>query len=448
MAAQTEKLAAGQTRMVSSTMAATAALKEMEGGFPIRSAARFLSTIEGIGPALQAAFPVLGAIAMAGAINTIIDKVRDWARAHDPVVQAQKESLDILKRITREYESAKEKAHQLRLEQIEITGGPDARRRAESFELGQSASGQQQHNIERLQNLQRVLQRVTGSGFIANVPSVAIGGVPMPGIVGTALTEAEASALRAAGAEGGGDNPFKKVRTGDRLDQSQIDAARTLLTKGIIPELETARLVQRNTQTQAATDQMKADADERKKAEEKARKALEEFTRHVEAYTKRLQAVTLKEFLTAKGNLAGMAELPGTIAGFLDEGTSVMPNIMAGAGAGLPAPPPGYISPREQLRLARTSGSFMMRQARGGSPNDIYQARLEAAELIYQAELGNAKTEMDRLDAEASKRQAIFEAEMERLDKIEEMINRQKEEFERNLQGLVHAAALEASGVG
>jgi hypothetical protein len=169
MAAQTEKLAAGQTTMASSTMAATTALKELESGFPIRSAARFLSTIEGIGPALQLAFPVLGAIAMAGAVNTIIDKVRDWARAHDPVVKAQNESLDILKRITREYESAKDKAKELRLEQIEITGGPDARRRAESFELGESASGVQQRNIQRLQNLQRVLQQV--SGFAPNVAS-------------------------------------------------------------------------------------------------------------------------------------------------------------------------------------------------------------------------------------------------------------------------------------
>src|SRR5215831_9067336 len=88
----------------------------------------------------------------------------------------------------------------------------------------------------------------------------------------------------------------------------------------------------------------------------------------------------------------------------------------------------------------------MMRQARGGSPNDIYSARLEAAELIYQAELRIAKTEMDRLDADANKKQAIYEAEMERLDKIEEMINRQKEEFEQNVQGLVHAAR--TGGIG
>jgi hypothetical protein len=290
-----------------------------------------------------------------------------------------------------------------------------------------------------------VLQQVSGSTPRATITAAAPGAAGV-GEFGTRLTEAQASALRAAGAEGGGDNPFADVQGGQRLSQKQIDAARILLTKGITPELETARLVQRNTQTQAATDQMKADADERKKAEEKARKALEEFTRHVEAYTKRLQAVTLKEFLTAKANAVGMSELPGTITSLLDEGTNVMPNIMAGAGAALPSPPPGYISPHEQLRMARTSGAFMMRQARGGSPNDIYQARLEAAELIYQAELRIAKTEMDRLDAEANKRQAIYEAEMERLDKIEEMINRQKEQFENNVQGLIHAAR--TGGIG
>lgn len=61
--------------------AASGALRLLEGNFQnnIRAAERFLSTTLGLGPVLQAAFPVVGAIAMAGILVEIGSKISDFA---------------------------------------------------------------------------------------------------------------------------------------------------------------------------------------------------------------------------------------------------------------------------------------------------------------------------------------------------------------------------------
>ena len=68
----------GQT--VSSMQASSAAIRVVEGNMTnnIRAAERFLSTIPGVGRALQAAFPVVGAIAFAGVAAELTKRIAEF----------------------------------------------------------------------------------------------------------------------------------------------------------------------------------------------------------------------------------------------------------------------------------------------------------------------------------------------------------------------------------
>lgn len=65
-----DAVGAGAAHMVPQFSAASGALRELQGNFDhnIRAAERFLSTTLGLGPILQAAFPLVGALAFAGVI--------------------------------------------------------------------------------------------------------------------------------------------------------------------------------------------------------------------------------------------------------------------------------------------------------------------------------------------------------------------------------------------
>lgn len=67
---------------VSSMSAASGALRELEGNFThnIRAAERFLGTTLGLGPILQKAFPVVGALAFAGVVVELGTKVYEFVK--------------------------------------------------------------------------------------------------------------------------------------------------------------------------------------------------------------------------------------------------------------------------------------------------------------------------------------------------------------------------------
>jgi hypothetical protein len=73
---------------VSQMQAASAAIRVLEGGMTgnIRAAERFISTIPGVGKALQAAFPLVGGIALAGVFVKIADEA---AKAIQKVQQSE-----------------------------------------------------------------------------------------------------------------------------------------------------------------------------------------------------------------------------------------------------------------------------------------------------------------------------------------------------------------------
>src|ERR1700733_1380733 len=75
---------------VSSMQASSAAIRVLEGGMTgnIRAAERFISLIPGVGKALQAAFPMVGAIALAGVFVKIGEEA---AKAIQKVEKAEQE---------------------------------------------------------------------------------------------------------------------------------------------------------------------------------------------------------------------------------------------------------------------------------------------------------------------------------------------------------------------
>lgn len=80
-------------------IASSAALSTLEGKFGsnTRAAGRFLSTTLGLGPALQAAFPIFGAVALIGVLGVMvaaIDKV--VTHAHNLTLQAQQDAITLL----------------------------------------------------------------------------------------------------------------------------------------------------------------------------------------------------------------------------------------------------------------------------------------------------------------------------------------------------------------
>src|SRR5581483_5453831 len=71
-----QRLTGGLNHSVTSVQATSAALRVLEGNMQnnLRAAERFLANTLGLGEALKAAFPVVGAVALGGVMSELIDK--------------------------------------------------------------------------------------------------------------------------------------------------------------------------------------------------------------------------------------------------------------------------------------------------------------------------------------------------------------------------------------
>ncbi len=75
-----QALADGLGHATPQIAAASGAVRELEGNLPIRAVERFLTTTLGLGPALAAAFPLVGAIAFGGVILEGVNKLRELGK--------------------------------------------------------------------------------------------------------------------------------------------------------------------------------------------------------------------------------------------------------------------------------------------------------------------------------------------------------------------------------
>jgi len=100
---------------------------------------------------MAAVFPIFGAIALVGVLDTILEKTGLLPKRWDEVAEAQKSSLDMLQKSSKEYDQHIAKLKQIHLEQYELTHGKDARRALEASELQFKAGTVDQQTITRLE---------------------------------------------------------------------------------------------------------------------------------------------------------------------------------------------------------------------------------------------------------------------------------------------------------
>jgi hypothetical protein len=81
MDAANAKIGQFGTAATGNSRAAGAELKALEGKFPIRAAAAFLASIQGLGPVVKAGFPVVGAIALGGVLVDTTEKIYKFFKA-------------------------------------------------------------------------------------------------------------------------------------------------------------------------------------------------------------------------------------------------------------------------------------------------------------------------------------------------------------------------------
>ena len=101
-----DEISSSSRHAVSEIQATSGALRTFEGTGGIRAAERFLTTIPGLGAALQVAFPVIGAIALGEAIDRVAEKyinlkqrVEDAAKAQEAADKALEADLGTIERV-------------------------------------------------------------------------------------------------------------------------------------------------------------------------------------------------------------------------------------------------------------------------------------------------------------------------------------------------------------
>lgn len=146
LSAATTKTAAAQDRMndatrrsITDVQAASAAIRGFEGNLPIRAVEQFAVKMLGLGPALQAIFPVIGAVAFVGVLERMVSKLGELYNAWNPVLRAQTQSLDLLEKSNRAFEGLVSKQNSSRLDAYERQHGQRARLLLEANEATQSA---------------------------------------------------------------------------------------------------------------------------------------------------------------------------------------------------------------------------------------------------------------------------------------------------------------------
>jgi len=119
--------------------AASAAIREFEGNLPIRAVERFLTTTLGMGDALQKIFPIVGAIAFAGALVEAGNKVYELEQKWDPIVRAEKAAKDAVEEYGKSVDSVKAKVRELADAEYTRAFGKKAGLAHQADEIGRDA---------------------------------------------------------------------------------------------------------------------------------------------------------------------------------------------------------------------------------------------------------------------------------------------------------------------
>jgi hypothetical protein len=162
-----EKLAAATAHVVPEFAAASAAVRTLDGNLSVRAAERFLTTTLQLGPALQAAFPIFGALAMVDVLEQMVGKFVDLEHSIDGVYQAQQAYIELSKQLDKEFKNEVEHAAQLTAEYNRLAHGPlfEFKEKYDNARLAAAAYGRE---IDSLTAKQAALQERIARGTTVN----------------------------------------------------------------------------------------------------------------------------------------------------------------------------------------------------------------------------------------------------------------------------------------
>jgi len=367
----TERLSGATAGATGNVRNMTAALRGLEGAMPIRSAAQFLSSIQGINTAMQFAFPVFGAIALIGVLDTIIDKVGKWADAHDPVLKAQESSLSLLKSEGEEYDKLAGKVRELNREKLKRQFGPGFVDRLDAADAARAAGHEDQDQIDKLLALQAQVNRIAGANT-STYFRPGVGMVPQslfrPGDVGLAARIAQATGKQ-------DDDKFKTglegIGEGEGITQKQSDAAKSF--HGLDAALETARKQQVKDLAEAGEKTAAGDKEDRTKAAEAQRK-LAEALRKREAQENRITEIE-KRAADEMERASGKGEGP------LGRFTASL-GVINNESSDEERQNPGFDSRIERARQTRGRAALQTFRAEQKKGDEEYDTKNPAEELV------------------------------------------------------------------
>ena len=231
------KVSLENTKLTASTLEARAAVQALNGSFGTMAAGRWLSTLEGLGPLMSAAFSVIGPLALLDVLNKV------WER-FDPLNKAEEELAATTKRLDGEYAQLGKRLERLNIEQMTAQFGKAAGMKLAAFYSDSDIAADK----ARVKDLQRQIEEAQ-SKLAGGQNSSAV-----PGAIGMFLSQRSEQAAKDKIAGLQDEQNFLKAKVGVDERQSSDDRAK-------------------------ADKELKHEADEKaKKAAEAAKQALEVTT--------------------------------------------------------------------------------------------------------------------------------------------------------------------------
>ena len=123
------RLSGAHAQLTGNVLQARAAVQALNGNLGTMAAYRWLAQFQSIGPILSGIFNIVGPLAFAGvAVKALTDVYNKW----NPVLRAEQESLDTMKKLNGEYERLLNQDNQRLFDQMEQQFGRAARLRLEA----------------------------------------------------------------------------------------------------------------------------------------------------------------------------------------------------------------------------------------------------------------------------------------------------------------------------
>jgi hypothetical protein len=481
-AASQEKLNTATRKTVTDVQAASAAIRAMEGTLSIRAVEQFTTKMLGMGPAMQALFPLVGGMAMINILERGVMKVGELYNAWNPIITAQEKSLKILQDSNREFDGLIKKADQYRLDTYERQHGRSARLGLEADEAAGDVKYQDAARIRYIQGQIQKQQSIAGSSaakFPIMGPAGAIGDISYSGpsdtqrqaaretLVGL-YAQLEEAQLRQK-VDGLREQDLRaKQHEGDDRKVSAIENQALELRKRAAEAMARAYFGG-SLEGKAAYDNVKLRIEE---ADALRRDAEQSRLSHTPSQAASIRASYTLLRTAAFGENADAIARRNQGEGFALDDVSLSSLAKRGDLAqerldsrelqslllsGGPTVPPGYRTARQDLRNVQDSERRYMSLYRvsaqlagtseGGQVSSMYGARTGFADAEYKAKIRDLTlTDIQRADALEAKNQKIFDAQMEREQSLMEIALRQKEAFQKGVVGLLSAARSGGAG--